>query len=136
MANIVNAMKEHGVRRLVATATPSYRDARDRFDLSFSLAVLIVRLPLLSDEPSSDPPHVGYVGEWSPIRVWSIKLQWYARETCLASAFSGFQQTAATCKLRRGSEQIEHRPQLKPQALARRAGGPSQPDLILRRSAT
>ena len=32
---------------------------------------------------------------------------------------SGFQQTAAVCKLRRGLEQIERRPQLKPQALVR-----------------
>jgi uncharacterized protein YbjT (DUF2867 family) len=90
MAHIVDAMKTHGVRRLVATATPSCHAAGDKFDLSFALAVLtvrlllpsayrnivgaaqvvaasdldwtLVRIPLLSDSPGCGPPHVGHVG--------------------------------------------------------------------------
>ena len=87
MSNIVRAMDLYGVRRLVATATPSYRDPSDTFDISFSLAVwmirlflpsayrdivaaagivatsdldwTLVRIPLLSNTPSSAPLHTG-----------------------------------------------------------------------------
>ena len=47
-ANIVAAMKRHGVRRIVATATPSAADPNDRFSLPFALAVSAVRLMLRS----------------------------------------------------------------------------------------
>jgi len=42
-ANIVAAMRRHGVRRLVAIATPSYRDPRDSPDQFVSLVVFAIR---------------------------------------------------------------------------------------------
>ena len=41
--HVVDAMREHGVRRLVATATPSYRVAEDGESLPFRLAVEVVK---------------------------------------------------------------------------------------------
>jgi uncharacterized protein YbjT (DUF2867 family) len=86
---IVDAMHRHGVRRLVATATPSARDDRDRFDPRFapmiglvrllvraayadiiataavvrgsSLDWTLLRLPLLKDGPAG-PVRTGYTG--------------------------------------------------------------------------
>jgi len=91
MGLIVAAMRRHGVRRLIATATPSASDPQDRFQASFWLAVLLVRallgpvyqdivrtaqivrdsglewtlvrLPMLSDEAGSGPVHAGYLGQ-------------------------------------------------------------------------
>lgn len=91
MQRIVDAMREKGVKRLIATATPSAKDPRDRFSLSFSLAVTmvrlmmgtaysdivatgdvvrssgldwtLVRLPLLGDDETSQPAVAGYVGD-------------------------------------------------------------------------
>jgi putative NADH-flavin reductase len=89
--NIVAAMQAHRVRRLVAIATPSYRDPRDGFDPLIWLAVFairvflpvayrnvvrlaevvvasgldwtLVRIPLLSNRPSTGSVRAGYVGE-------------------------------------------------------------------------
>lgn len=89
--NVVQGMKEHGVRRLIVLATPSLPDPRDLFDPVFWLAVslirvllpearenivvmgrvvadsgldwTLVRIPLLSNAPMSSAPHVGWVGE-------------------------------------------------------------------------
>ncbi len=89
--NIVAAMRLHGVRRLVAIATPSYRDPRDGSDLLVSSAVFAIRtflpvayrnvvrlaevvvtseldwtlarIPLLSNRPSTGLARTGYVGE-------------------------------------------------------------------------
>ena len=91
MANIIAAMHEKGVKRLVATATPSAPDPKDSFDFSFRLAVkmvkltmgdayadivgtaaviresglnwTIVRLPLLSNKPKSGTVKTGYPGD-------------------------------------------------------------------------
>jgi len=41
MQMILQAMKKHGVKRIIATATPSATDPHDSFDLKFKLAVLI-----------------------------------------------------------------------------------------------
>jgi len=87
---IVEAMGEHGVRRLVAVATPSARDPRDRFDPRFDPMILairvlvgsayedivataeavrsspldwtLVRIPLLTDKPSAAAWRTGYAG--------------------------------------------------------------------------
>lgn len=89
--NIVAAMQAHGVRRLVAIATPSYRDPRDGFDPLIWLAVFAIRvflpvayrnvvqlaevvvasgldwtlarIPLLSNRPSTGSARTGYVGD-------------------------------------------------------------------------
>lgn len=90
-ANIVAAMRLHKVRRLVAIATPSYRDPRDGSDPLIRLAVFVIRtflpvayrnvvrlaevvvaseldwtlarIPLLSNRRSTGVARVGYVGE-------------------------------------------------------------------------
>jgi putative NADH-flavin reductase len=91
MQYIVQAMQQHDVRRLIATATASARAPEDRFDLRFALAVLavrlfipsayrdivktaevvrssdlqwtIVRLPILNSKPKQGRVRVGYLGE-------------------------------------------------------------------------
>lgn len=91
MKQIVAAMQRLGVRRLVATATPSAADPNDAFDLKFKLAVLmirlsipsayhdivrtaeiiratdldwtIVRLPLLNSKPKQGRVNAGYLGD-------------------------------------------------------------------------
>lgn len=91
MRTIVRAMEEAGVRRLVATATPSAPDQEDQRDLrvrllvkmirfsmpyaynairgideairSSSLDWTIVRLPFLHDRPTTDPAQPRRVGE-------------------------------------------------------------------------
>jgi nucleoside-diphosphate-sugar epimerase len=98
---IIDAMAAAGVRRLLATATPSAPDPLDRSSVPFSIAVRMVRtmtpssyrdivitadairrsdldwtvtrLPMLTDRLSSLPPAVGYVG--SP----TIRLFWLSR---------------------------------------------------------
>lgn len=90
-ANIVTAMQQHGVSRLIAIATPSYRHPRDGFDPLIWLAVFLIRtflpnayrnvvrlsevvvaseldwtlarIPLLSNRPSTGPARTGYVGD-------------------------------------------------------------------------
>lgn len=97
--NIVGAMTKLGIKRLVATATPSFKDPNDRFQLSFSLAVFmvktlmkvsydnivlagkyitasgldwtVVRLPMLSDKPSNGKVNAGYIGEGT-IKLFSL----------------------------------------------------------------
>lgn len=89
--NIVAAMERFEVSRLIAIATPSYRDPRDGFDPLIWLAVLVIRtflpvaysnvvrlaevvvaseldwtlarIPLLSNRPSTGSARTGYVGE-------------------------------------------------------------------------
>lgn len=96
---IVAAMKEQGVRRLVAVSTPSHRDPRDGFALDVRLVVAavrvflhaawlnevdlsaavaasgldwtLVRVPLLSNGPDAGAPRVGYPGE-PGIRMWFL----------------------------------------------------------------
>ncbi|WP_290866635.1 NAD(P)-dependent oxidoreductase [Aquabacterium sp.] len=91
MALIVQAMRSLGVRRLIATATTSAPDAKDRFSLPFWLAMhvvkalagsayeeivttaavvresgldwTLVRLPMLSDKPCSRPAVAAHVGD-------------------------------------------------------------------------
>lgn len=88
---IVAAMVKHGVKRLVATATPSAHDASDGSSWSFSLAVrliklfvgsayeeivgtakvvresaldwTLVRLPMLTSKPAPRAAKAGYVGD-------------------------------------------------------------------------
>jgi hypothetical protein len=96
---IVGAMERHGVRRLVATATPAFQQRDDKFVLSFGLAVsmirllvapayrdivgfaetistsrldwTIVRLPMLSDKPHAGPPVAGPLGTRG-LRLFSL----------------------------------------------------------------
>lgn len=91
MANIVKAMQEKNISRLIATATPSAADANDAFDFKFSLAVMmikllmgdaysdivktagvirasglnwtIVRLPFLNNKPKQGKVNAGYTGK-------------------------------------------------------------------------
>lgn len=102
MRVIVKAMQAHGVRRIIATATPSAIDPQDRPHLGFALAVgavkllggsahqeivetanairttrldwTVVRLPMLSDRSNDQPVAIGYIGD-AP-----IKLFWLSRE--------------------------------------------------------
>ena len=46
--NIIAAMEKHGVKRLIATATPSYKDSNDKFQFGFTFGVLLVKA-LLKD---------------------------------------------------------------------------------------
>src|SRR6185312_6809907 len=99
MRTIVDAMRSAGVRRLIATATPSARDPHDRFSLSFWLAVRMIRLlagtayqdlsalgdvvrgsgldwtlarlPMLTDAPAQKPVAAGYVGD-PKIKLFSL----------------------------------------------------------------
>jgi nucleoside-diphosphate-sugar epimerase len=89
--NIVKAMKKKGVKRLIATATPSFKDSNDKFQFGFAFGVLmvkmlikdsyhnialtgkyisesgldwtIVRLPMLSNKPASGKIRAGYTGD-------------------------------------------------------------------------
>lgn len=98
-ALIVAAMQRHGVKRLVATATPSARDPNDRFSLSFVLAVRMIRilahdayddivataatvrnstldwtlarLPMLAEPTPGATVHAGYVGD-GKLRLFSL----------------------------------------------------------------
>ncbi len=89
--NIVGTMKKNGVKRLIATATPSFKDSNDKFQFGFAFGVFmvkalikdsynnivltgkhisesgldwtIVRLPMLSDKPASGKINAGYTGD-------------------------------------------------------------------------
>jgi len=41
-------MKRNGVKRLIATATPSFKDSKDKFQFGFSFGVFMVKA-LLKD---------------------------------------------------------------------------------------
>jgi uncharacterized protein YbjT (DUF2867 family) len=99
MRTIVDAMRSTGVRRLIATATPSAADPNDRFSLPFWLAVrmiklmagtayedlsslgrvvrasgldwTLVRLPWLTSKPVERPAVAGYVGD-RPIKLFFL----------------------------------------------------------------
>lgn len=89
--NIIKAMKNKGIKRLIATATPSFKDKNDRFQIGFAFGVFmvktlikdsyknivltgkyisesgldwtIVRLPMLSNNPSTGKLNIGYTGD-------------------------------------------------------------------------
>jgi uncharacterized protein YbjT (DUF2867 family) len=97
MQNVVDAMTAAGVRRLVATSTPSATDPADTRDLRFTLMVTgirlgaapayraivamadvvrgsdldwtLVRLPLLHDKPVEAPARPRQVGERGGVRL-------------------------------------------------------------------
>lgn len=99
---IIAAMQAHGVRRLIATSTPSSVDQQDRFALSFALAIrlirllqrsayddivgaaiairasgldwTLVRLPMLTSKPAASPPIIGHVGT-AGVRLFSLSRQ-------------------------------------------------------------
>jgi len=99
MRLIVAAMEKQGVKRLIATATPSATDPSDGTAWSFSLAVTmikvlagsayqeivatadvvrgssldwtLVRLPMLTDKPASHGARAGFVGD-AGIRLFSL----------------------------------------------------------------
>lgn len=99
MALIVASMRRHGVKRLIATATPSASDPNDRFSLPFALAVVMIRtlargayddivataavirsskldwtlarLPMLADPRPGAIVHAGYVGD-GQLRLFSL----------------------------------------------------------------
>ena len=88
---IVESMKKNGVKRLIATATPSFKDTNDKFQFGFAFGVFmvkalikdsyknialtgkyisesgldwtIVRLPMLSNNPASGNIKTGYTGD-------------------------------------------------------------------------
>ncbi len=98
-ALMVAAMQRHGVKRLIATATPSAKDPSDRFSLPFALAVTMIRalvrgayddiiataavvrdsgldwtlarLPMLADPKSGATVQAGYVGD-GQLRLFSL----------------------------------------------------------------
>lgn len=101
MKAIISAMQAKGVRRLIATATPSWVDANDHSAFSFRLAIrlirtlqrpayddivgtsqavtssgldwTLVRLPMLTNKPGSPPPVADYVG------AADLRLFWLSR---------------------------------------------------------
>jgi hypothetical protein len=88
---IIDSMEKNGVKRLIATATPSYKDPNDKFQLGFALGIFIiknflkdsyqniletgkhisssnlewtlVRLPLLVSKPAKGKLNIGYTGD-------------------------------------------------------------------------
>ena len=91
MKNILQAMQKYGLKRIIATATPSAPDPQDTFDFKFKLAVTmiklfipsayadivktaeairatdldwtLVRLPFLNNKPGQGQVKAGYMGE-------------------------------------------------------------------------
>ena len=89
--HIVDTMKKNGIKRLIAIATPSFKDSNDKFQFGFAFGVFmvkalmkdsynniiltgkhvsesgldwtIVRLPMLSDKPASGKINAGYTGD-------------------------------------------------------------------------
>lgn len=99
--NITEAMKNKGVKRLIAITTTSFKDGNDKFQLGFSLGVsmvklffrhsydnvvligkhisesnldwTLVRIPTLSNKPASGKINAGYTGDGT------IKVLWLTR---------------------------------------------------------
>jgi len=97
--NIIAAMKRFGVMRLIATATPSYKDSKDKFQFGFAFGVFmvkmllkdtyqdivetgvqitksqldwtIVRLPMLSNNTSKGKLNIGYTGD-GKVKLFSL----------------------------------------------------------------
>jgi Trk K+ transport system NAD-binding subunit len=97
--NIISAMQKQGVKRFIATATPSYKDSKDKFQFGFAFGVFmvkslikdtyldivetgeqiaksqldwtIVRLPMLSNKPSKGKLNIGYTGD-GQINLFSL----------------------------------------------------------------
>lgn len=97
--NIIAAMKKNGVKRLIATATPSYKDGNDKFQFGFAFGVFmvkallkdtyqdivetgeqiaksqldwtIVRLPMLSNKLSKGKLNIGYTGDGN-VKLFSL----------------------------------------------------------------
>ncbi len=89
--NIVEAMKKNDVKRVIATATASFKDPKDKFQFGFAFGVFmvktlikdgynnivltgkyisesdldwtIVRLPMLSNKPANGKIQQGYTGD-------------------------------------------------------------------------
>lgn len=89
--NIISAMEKNGVKRLIATATPSYKDNNDKFQFGFAFGVFmiktlmkdayqnivetgnliaksnldwtIVRFSILKNKPETGNLKIGYPGE-------------------------------------------------------------------------
>ena len=96
---IIAAMEKYGVKRLIATATPSYKDSNDKFQFGFAMGVLlvkkllkdtyedivetgslianshldwtIVRLPMLSKKPAMGKLNIGYTGD-GKVKLFSL----------------------------------------------------------------
>ncbi|MFD0998084.1 NAD(P)-dependent oxidoreductase [Ohtaekwangia kribbensis] len=97
--NIVEVMKKAEVKRLIAIATPSFRDSNDKFQFGFSLSAFmvknllrdsydnivlagkyiaesnldwtIVRIPMLSNKTATGNVNVGYLGDGT-INLFSL----------------------------------------------------------------
>lgn len=97
--NIINAMQKVGVKRLIATATPSYKDGNDKFQFGFAFGIFmvkvllkdtyqdivetgeqisksqldwtIVRLPMLSNSSSRSKLNIGYTGD-GKVKLFSL----------------------------------------------------------------
>lgn len=99
LKNIMAAMKENGVQRLIATSTPSYPDSKDRYQFGFAFGIwmvktllkdtyqdivatgtaitsstldwTLVRLPMLSNQPASRNLNIGYTGD-GKVKLFSL----------------------------------------------------------------
>ena len=88
---IISAMEKNGVKRLIAMATPSYKDSNDKFQFGFAIAVFMVKtllkgtyqdivetgkniassnldwtlvhLPMLANKPATNKLNIGYTGQ-------------------------------------------------------------------------
>jgi Trk K+ transport system NAD-binding subunit len=97
--NIIASMEKLGVRRLIAVATPSYKDSNDKFQFGFAFGVFmiktllkdsyrnivetgklisnsnldwtIIRLPMLSSKPAKGKLNIGYTGD-GKINLFSL----------------------------------------------------------------
>ncbi|MDD4226154.1 MAG: NAD(P)H-binding protein [Mariniphaga sp.] len=97
--NIISAMERNGVKRFIATATPSFKVPNDKFQFSFSLAIFmiktlakdaycdivatgeavsnsqldwtLVRIPTLSRKPGTGKLNIGYTGT-DNVKVFSL----------------------------------------------------------------
>jgi len=91
MKAIISGMHKHGVRRLIAAVSSSFRDPKDKFQFGFDFSVVmlqvlaksilkdivctgtevaessldwtIVRLPMLSNKPATGKLNIGYTGD-------------------------------------------------------------------------
>jgi hypothetical protein len=91
LRSIIDSMEKNGVKRLIVTATPSYKDPNDKFQLGFALGIFmirnflkdsyqniveigkqisssnlewtLVRLPLLVSKPAKGKLNIGYTGD-------------------------------------------------------------------------
>ncbi len=88
MQTIVEAMRSAGVRRLIATATPSAADPKDRFSLPFWLAVKMIRL--MAGDACADLSALGKVVSDSGLDWTLVRLPWLTSKPHARPAVAGY----------------------------------------------